>query len=132
MEIHWCPMFVFPTLSSVKKLVASGNKSYAIGFSSLSNLRALTSLHIRYNEEDTSLPEEMFKSLANLKYLKFFFCNLKELPTSLASLKALKHLDIIGCDALESLPEEGVKGLTSLTQLSITYCEMLKCLPQGL
>ncbi|KAH0646755.1 hypothetical protein KY290_034392 [Solanum tuberosum] len=133
MEIHWCPMFVIPTLSSVKKLVVRGEKADAIGFSSISNLRALTSLHISYNEEDTSLPEEMFTSLANLKYLNISeFKNLKELPTSLASLNALKHLDIIECDALESLPEEGVKGLTSLTQLTIIYCEMLQCLPEGL
>uniref|UniRef100_M1BW10 NBS-LRR resistance protein n=1 Tax=Solanum tuberosum TaxID=4113 RepID=M1BW10_SOLTU len=133
MEIQWCPVFVIPTLSSVKKLVAYGDKSDAIGFSSISNLRALTSLRIRDNKETTSLPEEMFKSLANLKYLKIsFFKNLKELPTSLASLNALKHLDIIWCDALESLSEEGVKGLTSLTQLSITKCEMLQCLPEGL
>ncbi|XP_049388465.1 putative disease resistance protein RGA3 [Solanum stenotomum] len=133
MEIRWCPIFVIPTLSSVKKLVAYGEKSDAIGFSSISNLRALTSLHIGHNEEDTSLPEEMFTCLANLKYLNISeFKNLKELPTSLASLNALKHLDIIECDALESLPEEGVKGLTSLTQLSIKNCKMLKCLPEGL
>ncbi|KAH0642799.1 hypothetical protein KY289_033773 [Solanum tuberosum] len=133
MEIHWCPMFVIPTLSSVKKLVVHGDKSDAIGFSSISNLRALTSLHIGHNQEDTSLPEETFKSLANLKYLKIYFCcKLKELPTSLASLNALKHLDIIMCGALESLPEEGVKGLTSLTQLSVGDCYMLQCLPEGL
>ncbi|KAL3330805.1 hypothetical protein AABB24_034565 [Solanum stoloniferum] len=133
MKIHWCPMFVIPTLSSVKKLVVHGDKSDAIGFSSISNLRALTSLHIRYNKEDTSLPEEMFKSLANLKYLNIsLYFNLKELPTSLASLNALKHLEIEYCYALESLPEEGVKGLTSLTQLSIRDCEMLQCLPEGL
>ncbi|KAH0646753.1 hypothetical protein KY290_034388 [Solanum tuberosum] len=131
MSIHWCPMFVIPTLSSVKKLVAYGDKANATGF--ISNLRALTSLCIRYNEEDTSLPEEMFKCLANLKYLNIsFYYKLKELPTSLASLNALKHLHIIGCDALESLPEEGVKGLTSLTELSVHYCKMLKCLPEGL
>ncbi|XP_049376706.1 putative disease resistance protein RGA1 isoform X2 [Solanum stenotomum] len=133
MEIRWCPIFVIPTLSSVKKLVVRGDKSDAIGFSSISNLRALTSLQISYNEEDTSLPEEMFTCLANLKYLNISkFKNLKELPTSLASLNALKHLDIIRCDALESLPEEGVRGLTSLTQLSIVHCEMLQCLPEGL
>uniref|UniRef100_A0A0V0HFR4 Putative ovule protein n=1 Tax=Solanum chacoense TaxID=4108 RepID=A0A0V0HFR4_SOLCH len=138
MEIHWCPVFVIPTLSSVKDLVVRGNKSDAIGFSSISNLRALTSLRINFNniinnKEATSLPEEMFKSLANLKYLSiFYFTNLRELPTSLASLNALKHLDIIECDALESLPEEGVKGLTSLTKLSIMDCKMLKCLPEGL
>ncbi|KAH0649609.1 hypothetical protein KY285_034857 [Solanum tuberosum] len=133
MEIRWCPIFVIPTLSSVKKLVVHGEKSDAIGFSSISNLRALTSLRINFNNEDTSLPEEMFKSLANLKYLNiFYFANLRELPTSLASLNALKHLDICVCRALESLPEEGVKGLTSLTQLSVYDCEMLKCLPEGL
>ncbi|XP_049386249.1 putative disease resistance protein RGA1 [Solanum stenotomum] len=132
MEIFWCPMFVIPTLSSVKKLVTFGDKSDAIGFSSISNLRALTSLYIRNNYE-ASLPEEMFKSLANLKYLNiFYFTNLRELPTSLASLNALKHLTIEFCGALESLPEEGVKGLTSLTQLSIVHCEMLECLPEGL
>nr|AAP45190.2 Disease resistant protein rga-tr, putative [Solanum bulbocastanum] len=120
MEIKWCPMFVIPTLSSVKKLVVRGDKSDAIGFSSISNLRALTSLNINFNKEATSLPEEMFKSLANLKYLKISsFRNLKELPTSLASLNALQSLTIEHCDALESLPEEGVKGLTSLTELSV-------------
>ncbi|KAH0742317.1 hypothetical protein KY290_035360 [Solanum tuberosum] len=108
MEIRRCPMFVIQTLSSVKKLVAYGEKADAIGFSSISNLRALTSLHIRHNKEDTSLPEEMFKSLANLKYLKISgYYNVKELPSSLASLNALKHLDIDYCWALESLPEEG-------------------------
>ncbi|KAH0645613.1 hypothetical protein KY290_034395 [Solanum tuberosum] len=133
MEIHWCPMFVIPTLSSVKKLVVCGDKSDAVGFSSISNLRALTSLHISQNKEATSLPEEMFKSLANLKYLKISdYSNLKEMPTSLASLNALKSLEIKSCWALESLPEEGVKGLTSLTQLTIIYCEMLQCLPEGL
>ncbi|XP_049388464.1 putative disease resistance protein RGA1 [Solanum stenotomum] len=133
MKIHLCPMFVIPTLSSVKKLVVLGDKSDAIGFSSISNLSALTSLNISYNFEATSLPEETLKSLANLKYLKIsFFDNLKELPTSLASLNALKHLEIKCCWALESLPEEGVKGLTSLAQLSISCCEMLQCLPEGL
>ncbi|KAH0645648.1 hypothetical protein KY285_034678 [Solanum tuberosum] len=98
-----------------------------------SNLRALTSLNISDNEEDTSLPEEMFNSLANLKYLNISdFNNLKELPTSLASLNALKSLQFEFCDALESLPEEGVKGLTSLTELFVTSCKMLKCLPEGL
>ncbi|KAL3330764.1 hypothetical protein AABB24_034537 [Solanum stoloniferum] len=133
MEIYLCPMFVIPTLSSVKKLVVSGDKSDAIGFSSISNLRALTSLDIRNNVKATSLPEEMFKNLANLKDLNISsYYNLKELPSSLASLNVLKHLDILGCRALESLPEEGVKRLTSLTQLSITWCEMLQCLPEGL
>ncbi|XP_049385913.1 putative disease resistance protein RGA1 [Solanum stenotomum] len=132
MEIQWCPMFVIPTLSSVKKLVDRGDKSDAIGFSSISNLRALTSLRIS-SHKTTSLPEEMFKGLANLKYLTIsFFKNLKELPTCLASLNALKYLSIEYCDALEKLPEEGVKGLTSLTQLSIAYCEILQCLPEGL
>ncbi|XP_049362300.1 disease resistance protein RGA2-like [Solanum verrucosum] len=110
MEIRYCPIL---TLSS--------------------NLRALTSLNISDNEEDTSLPEEMFNSLANLKYLNISdFNNLKELPTSLASLNALKSLQFEFCDALESLPEEGVKGLTSLTELFVTSCKMLKCLPEGL
>ncbi|WMV43241.1 hypothetical protein MTR67_036626 [Solanum verrucosum] len=133
MIILWCPVFVIPTLSSVKKLVVHGEKSDAIGFSSISNLRALTSLYIRSNYEAASLPEEMFKSLANLKYLEIScFKNLKELPTSLASLNALQSLTIDHCDALESIPEEGVKGLTSLTKLSVKFCKMLKCLPEGL
>ncbi|KAG5592450.1 hypothetical protein H5410_042964 [Solanum commersonii] len=110
MEIRYCPILTFS-----------------------SNLRALTSLNISDNEEDTSFPEEMFKSLANLKYLNISdFKNLKELPTSLASLNALKSLQFEFCDALESLPEEGVKGLTSLTELFVTSCKMLKCLPEGL
>ncbi|XP_015085928.1 putative disease resistance protein RGA1 [Solanum pennellii] len=133
MKISRCPVFVIPTLSSVNELVVYGNMSDATGLSSISNLRALTSLHIRTNFIATSLPEEMFISLANLKYLKISsFYNLKELPTSLASLNALMHLEIDCCPKLEILPEEAVKGLTSLTQLSIKYCEMLKCLPEGL
>ncbi|XP_049362304.1 putative disease resistance protein RGA1 [Solanum verrucosum] len=100
---------------------------------SISNLSALTSLYISDYVGATSLPEEMFKSLANLKYLEISsFINLKELPTSLASLNALKSLQFEYCDALESLSEEGVKGLTSLTELSIGYCKMLKCLPEEL
>uniref|UniRef100_M1BFG5 NBS-LRR resistance protein n=1 Tax=Solanum tuberosum TaxID=4113 RepID=M1BFG5_SOLTU len=131
-EIDECPVFVIPTLSSVKKLEFVGEAD-ATGFRSISNLRALTSLHISFNKEATSLPEEMFKSLANLKHLKIsFFKNLKKLPISLASLNALKSLEIKYCGTLEGLPEEGVKGLTSLTQLSITYCDMLQCLPEGL
>ncbi|KAG5592462.1 hypothetical protein H5410_042976 [Solanum commersonii] len=98
-----------------------------------SNLRALTSLRISNNEKATSFPEEMFKSLANLKYLNIsHFKNLKELPTSLASLNNLKCLDIHYCYALESLPEEGLEGLTSLTELFVEHCNMLKCLPEGL
>ncbi|KAH0645649.1 hypothetical protein KY285_033692 [Solanum tuberosum] len=98
-----------------------------------SNLRALTSLTISYNEVATSFPEEMFRNLATLKYLEISNCdNLKELPTSLASLNALKSLNIESCWALESLPEEGVKGLTSLTELFVYKCSMLKCLPEGL
>ncbi|TMW85058.1 hypothetical protein EJD97_023863, partial [Solanum chilense] len=111
LTINGCPVFVFPTLSSVMKLEAYGDKSDATFFRSIYNLRALTSLHISSNDTATSLPEEMFKSLANLKYLEIsFFDNLKELPTSLASLNALKHLEIKSCPELESLPEEGVKG----------------------
>ncbi|KAH0741400.1 hypothetical protein KY290_034443 [Solanum tuberosum] len=132
MKIEKCPVFVIPTLSSVKKLELVCEED-ATGFRSISNLRALTSLNIRDNKEATSLPEEMFKSLANLKYLEIsFFKNLTELPTSLASLNALQSLTIDHCDALESIPEEGVKGLTSLTKLSVEYCKMLKCLPEGL
>ncbi|KAG5592451.1 hypothetical protein H5410_042965 [Solanum commersonii] len=128
MTIKSCSMFVIPTLPSLKVYVTD-----ASSFRSTSNLSALTSLDISDNVETTSLPEEMFKSLANLKYLKIYLVNnLKKLPTSLASLNALKSLKIEFCDALESLPEEGVKGLTSLTQLSITYCVMLQCLPEGL
>nr|Q7XA42.2 RecName: Full=Putative disease resistance protein RGA1; AltName: Full=RGA3-blb [Solanum bulbocastanum]AAP45163.2 Disease resistance protein RGA1, putative [Solanum bulbocastanum] len=131
MTFYWCPMFVIPTLSSVKTLKVIVTDATVLR--SISNLRALTSLDISDNVEATSLPEEMFKSLANLKYLKIsFFRNLKELPTSLASLNALKSLKFEFCDALESLPEEGVKGLTSLTELSVSNCMMLKCLPEGL
>ncbi|KAH0643910.1 hypothetical protein KY289_034884 [Solanum tuberosum] len=102
MEICYCPIL---TLSS--------------------NHRALTSLNISDDNEVTSFPEEIFKSLANLKYLKISDCkNLKELPTSLGSLNGLKHLEIRCCDALESLPEEGVKGLTSLTELCVYTCKM--------
>ncbi|KAK4728225.1 hypothetical protein R3W88_021213 [Solanum pinnatisectum] len=131
MTFYWCPMFVIPTLSSVKTL-----KVYVTDVTvlrSICNLRALTYLYISSNYEAASLPEEMFKSLANLKYLEIsFFKNLKELPTGLASLNALQSLTIDHCDALESIPEEGVKGLTSLTKLSVKFCEMLKCLPEGL
>ncbi|XP_049377851.1 putative disease resistance protein RGA1 [Solanum stenotomum] len=132
MEIARCPVFVFPTLSSVKKLEFVGEAD-ATGFRSISNLRALTSLNIRYNKEATSLPEELFKNLANLKYLNISeFKNLKELPTSLACLNALQSLMISHCDALESFPEEGLDGLTSLTKLSVDCCWRLKCLPKGL
>ncbi|KAL3361722.1 hypothetical protein AABB24_014541 [Solanum stoloniferum] len=128
MSIYQCSMFVIPTLPSLKVYVTD-----ASSFRSTSNLSSLTSLDISDDVETTSLPEEMFKSLANLKYLKIYmFDYLKELPTSLASLNALKHLEIYYCDKLESLPEEGVKGLTSLTQLFIVYCVMLQCLPEGL
>ncbi|KAH0741390.1 hypothetical protein KY290_034433 [Solanum tuberosum] len=131
MSIYWCPMFVIPVLSSIKKLHVYG--ADATGLRSISNLRALTSLDISNNEEATSIPEEMFKSLANLKYLNISsYYNLKELPTSLACLNALKHLKIHNCVALESLPEEGVEGLTSLSELSVHNCKMLKCLPEGL
>ncbi|XP_055820927.1 putative disease resistance protein RGA3 isoform X2 [Solanum dulcamara] len=129
MSISWCPMFVFPTHSSVKKLNVWGD---ATGLSSISNLSTLTKLCIR-NNLDASLPEEMFKSLTNLEYLEISnIPNIKELPASLASLNALKYLEIQHCESLESLPEEGVKGLTSLTTLTINNCKMLKCLPDGL
>ncbi|KAL3361688.1 hypothetical protein AABB24_014518 [Solanum stoloniferum] len=131
-EIEQCPVFVIPTLSSVKKLEIA-READATGFRSISNLRDLTSLYISDNEEATSLPEEMFKNLANLKDLTISeFKNLKKLPTSLATLNALKSLKIECCGALESLPEEGLEGLTSLTELSLQYCEMLKYLPEGL
>ncbi|KAH0645653.1 hypothetical protein KY285_033695 [Solanum tuberosum] len=132
MAILHCPLFVFPTLSSVKKLEVHGNTK-ARGLSSISNLSTLTSLRIGANYRATSLPEEMFTSLTNLEYLSFFdFKNLKELPTSLTSLNALKRLQIESCDSLESLPEQGLEGLTSLTQLFVKYCKMLECLPEGL
>ncbi|MCE3050524.1 Rho-type GTPase activating protein Rga4, partial [Datura stramonium] len=132
MAILYCPMFVFPTLSSVKKLEVHGSTD-ATGLISISNLSALTSLRIGANNQATSLPEEMFKRLKNLEYLSIFaFKNLKELPTSLTSLNALKRLQIESCDALESLPEQGLEGLTSLTQLFVKYCKMLKSLPEGL
>uniref|UniRef100_M1D1N4 Disease resistance protein RGA2 n=1 Tax=Solanum tuberosum TaxID=4113 RepID=M1D1N4_SOLTU len=66
MKIHGCPMFVIPTLSSVKKLKVLGDKSDATVLRSICNLRALTYLYISINYEAASLPEEMFKSLANL------------------------------------------------------------------
>ncbi|KAH0645626.1 hypothetical protein KY290_034408 [Solanum tuberosum] len=131
-SIYWCPVFVFPTLSSVKGLKVNGDEVDAASFMSISNLSTLTSLCISSNKS-TSLPEEMFKSLANLKYLTIsFFMNLKELPTSLGCLSALKCLQIQCCDALEKFPEEGMKGLTSLTELSVYCCKTLKCLPEGL
>ncbi|KAH0642836.1 hypothetical protein KY289_033810 [Solanum tuberosum] len=132
MKISDCPMFVFPTLSSVKKLEIWGEAD-ARGLSSISNLSTLTSLKIFSNHTVTSLLEEMFKSLEDLKYLSVSYLeNLKELPTSLASLNNLKCLDIRYCYALESLPEEGLEGLTSLTELFVEHCNMLKCLPEGL
>ncbi|XP_049361626.1 putative disease resistance protein RGA1 [Solanum verrucosum] len=131
-SIYWCPVFVFPTLSSVKGLKVNGDEVDAASFMSISNLSTLTSLCISSNKS-TSLPEEMFKSLADLKYLTIsFFMNLKELPTSLGCLSALKCLQIQCCDALEKFPEEGMKGLTSLTELSVYCCKTLKCLPEGL
>nr|Q7XA39.1 RecName: Full=Putative disease resistance protein RGA4; AltName: Full=RGA4-blb [Solanum bulbocastanum]AAP45166.1 Putative disease resistance protein RGA4, identical [Solanum bulbocastanum] len=132
MAILYCPLFVFPTLSSVKKLEVHGNTNTR-GLSSISNLSTLTSLRIGANYRATSLPEEMFTSLTNLEFLSFFdFKNLKDLPTSLTSLNALKRLQIESCDSLESFPEQGLEGLTSLTQLFVKYCKMLKCLPEGL
>nr|Q7XA40.2 RecName: Full=Putative disease resistance protein RGA3; AltName: Full=Blight resistance protein B149; AltName: Full=RGA1-blb [Solanum bulbocastanum]AAP45165.2 Disease resistance protein RGA3, putative [Solanum bulbocastanum]AAR29070.1 blight resistance protein RGA1 [Solanum bulbocastanum] len=132
MKISDCPMFVFPTLSSVKKLEIWGEAD-AGGLSSISNLSTLTSLKIFSNHTVTSLLEEMFKNLENLIYLSVSFLeNLKELPTSLASLNNLKCLDIRYCYALESLPEEGLEGLSSLTELFVEHCNMLKCLPEGL
>ncbi|XP_055820960.1 putative disease resistance protein RGA3 [Solanum dulcamara] len=123
MRIEDCPMFVFPTHSSVKKLEVSGD---ARGLSSISNLSTLTSLRIGCNDKATSLPEKMFKSLTNLEYLEISdFENLKELPNSLASLYALKHLDIKFCDALESLPD-GLQHLTDLTSLTIMECPELE------
>ncbi|TMX00863.1 hypothetical protein EJD97_025803 [Solanum chilense] len=132
MAILHCPLFVFPTLSSVKKLEVHGNIK-ARGLSSISNLSTLTSLRIGANYGSTSLPEEMFTSLTNLEYLSFFdFKNLKELPTSLTSLNALKRLQIESCDSLERFSELGLEGLTSLTQLFVKYCKILKRLPEGL
>ncbi|KAH0741410.1 hypothetical protein KY290_034453 [Solanum tuberosum] len=83
MTIHRCPVFVIPTLPSLKVYVTD-----ASSLRSTSNLSALTSLNISHNVEATSLPEEMFKSLANLKYLKISFChNLKGcLPAWLVSM----------------------------------------------
>ncbi|KAG5592413.1 hypothetical protein H5410_042927 [Solanum commersonii] len=131
-SIYWCPVFVFPTLSFVKGLKVNGDEVDAASFMSISNLSTLTSLRISSNKS-TAFPEEMFKSLANLKYLTIsFFMNLKELPTSLGCLSALKCLQIQCCDALEKFPEEGMKGLTSLTKLSVYCCKTLKCLPEGL
>ncbi|PHU28843.1 putative disease resistance protein RGA3 [Capsicum chinense] len=87
----------------------------AAGLCSISNLRTLTDLSISHNNEATSLPEEMFKSLVNLKNLHInYLGNLKELPTSVASLNALQLLHINSCRALESLPE-GLQHLTVLT-----------------
>ncbi|XP_015083468.1 putative disease resistance protein RGA1 [Solanum pennellii] len=132
MEIEQCPVFVFPTLSSVKKLeLVHWDKADATCFRSISNVNTLTSLSISSNKV-TSLPEEMFKSLENLKDLEICFYNLEELPSSLASLNALKILELVSCGALESLPEEGVKRLTSLKELSIYDCKKIKCLPEGL
>ncbi|KAM3264054.1 hypothetical protein P3L10_001048 [Capsicum annuum] len=132
-EIQYCPMLVFPNLPFVKMLEISGEAD-ARGLSSISNLSTLTSLWIADNYKVTSFPEEMFKSLANLRYLTISgLQNLKELPTScLASLNALEYLYIACCDPLESLPEEGLEGLTSLTLLSVRSCKMLKSLPEGL
>ncbi|XP_055820970.1 putative disease resistance protein RGA3 [Solanum dulcamara] len=132
MKISDCPMFVFPTLSSVKKLEIWGEAD-ARGLNSISNLSTLTALKIFSNHKVTSLLEEMFKSLENLKYLSVSYLeNLKELPTSLASLNDLKSLNIRYCYALESLPEEGLEGLTSLTELFVEHCNMLNFLPQAL
>ncbi|XP_006355884.1 putative disease resistance protein RGA4 [Solanum tuberosum] len=132
MEIHDCPMLVFPTLACVKKLEVWGNTD-ATSLSSISDLSILTSLCISHNIEQTSLPEEMFKRLAYLESMSISsFKKLKELPTSLASLTALKRLDIRSCHSLESLPEQVLEGLTSLTELFIQDCEMLKTLSEGL
>ncbi|KAK4364725.1 hypothetical protein RND71_016083 [Anisodus tanguticus] len=132
MKISDCPMFVFPTLPFVKKLEIWGETD-ATGLNSISNLNTLTSLKIFSNHEAISLQEEIFKSLANLKYLSIsYFENLKELPSSLVSLNDLKRLDIRYCYALESLPEEGLEGLTSLMELFVEHCNMLTSLPEGL
>ncbi|KAJ8555216.1 hypothetical protein K7X08_012712 [Anisodus acutangulus] len=132
MEIHDCPLLVFPTLACVKKLEVWGNTD-ATTLSSISNLSTLTSLYISHNIEQTSLPEEMFICLANLESLSISsFKKLKELPTSLASLNALKCLDIRRCHSLESLPEQALEGLTSLAELFVQDCEILKSLSEGL
>uniref|UniRef100_A0A3Q7HQQ6 Uncharacterized protein n=1 Tax=Solanum lycopersicum TaxID=4081 RepID=A0A3Q7HQQ6_SOLLC len=73
LTIRCCPVFVIPTLSSVKKLVVYGDKSDATVLRSIYNLRALTSLTISLNSIATSLPEEMFKSLANSQILGNLF-----------------------------------------------------------
>uniref|UniRef100_A0A3Q7IYS9 Uncharacterized protein n=1 Tax=Solanum lycopersicum TaxID=4081 RepID=A0A3Q7IYS9_SOLLC len=132
MKISDCPIFVFTTLSSIKKLQIWGEAD-AKGFSSISNLRTLLSLKIFSNHTAISLLQEMFKSFENLKYLSVFYLeNLKELPISLASFNSLKCLDIRYCYSLESLPDEGLEGLTSLTELFVEHYKMLKCLSEGL
>ncbi|KAM3397284.1 putative disease resistance protein RGA3 [Capsicum galapagoense] len=118
MNISSCPMFVFPTLSSVKKLEIRG-KVDAESLSSISNLSTLTSLEFLGNHEATSFPDEMFNGLAYLKYLQIYdLKKLNELPTSLASLNALKSLVIRNCSALESLPK-ALQNLTALTTLTV-------------
>ncbi|KAF3645307.1 hypothetical protein FXO38_19702 [Capsicum annuum] len=118
MNISSCPMFVFPTLSSVKKLEIRG-KVDAESLSSISNLSTLTSLEFLGNHEATSFPDEMFNGLAYLKYLQIYdLKKLNELPTSLASLNALKSLVIRNCSALESLPK-ALQKLTALTTLTV-------------
>ena len=94
-----------------------------------SGLTSLQGLHM-WNNDLTSLPEDVFDGLASLQQLILFSNQLASLPDGVFDgLSSLKVLDLDNND-LTSLPEDVFDGLTSLRRLGLGS-NRLASLPNG-
>lgn len=117
--------FTCPKLVS---LILSRNRIKDVPSRFLVSLTSLKVLDLSQNKTISSIPP----SVGQLKQLEFldlqYLSEIQDLPAEIGHLSSLKFLLLAGCSGLKSLPSE-IGKLQNLITLSIWECESLRAIP---